>query len=230
MDAIYDSSLIHVLSVDDHPLVREGIAAILEAEPDMCLVAEATNAREAIQSFRQHRPDVTLMDLCMPDVSGTEAIARIRSEFPTARIIVLTSYSGDATIVGALKAGASGYLLKHTLRRELLDAIRAVHAGLRRIPPEIATEIAGYAGAETLTARELDVLRQVAGGHSNKAIAADLGISESTVKAHLGTVLAKLGADGRTHGVMIAVKRGIIHVSKTANGTAPPARHTRNKS
>ena len=209
---IRDSSLIHVLSVDDHPLVREGIAAILEAEPDMCLVAEATNAREAIQSFRQHRPDVTLMDLCMPDVGGTEVIARIRSEFPTARIIVLTSYSGDATIVGALKAGASGYLLKHTLRRELLDAIRAVHAGLRRIPPEIATEIAEYAGAETLTARELDVLRHVAAGRSNKAIATDLQISESTVKAHLGTVLAKLGADGRTHGVMIAAKRGIIRI------------------
>ena len=230
MDAIHDSSLIHVLSVDDHPLVREGIAAILEAEPDMCLVAEATNAREAIQSFRQHRPDVTLMDLCMPDVGGTEAIARIRSEFPTARIIVLTSYSGDATIVGALKAGASGYLLKHTLRRELLDAIRAVHAGLRRIPPEIATEIAEYAGAETLTARELDVLRQVAAGRSNKAIATNLQISESTVKAHLGAVLAKLGADGRTHGVMIAVKRGLIQISKTANGTARPARQTRNKS
>ena len=212
MDAIYDSSLIHVLSVDDHPLVREGIAAILEAEPDMCLVAEATNAREAIQSFRQHRPDVTLMDLCMPEVGGIEAIACIRSEFPTARIIVLSSYSGDATIVAALKAGASGYLLKHTLRTELLDAIRAVHAGLRRIPPEIATEIAEYAGAETLTARELDVLRHVAAGRSNKAIATDLQISESTVKAHLGTVLAKLGADGRTHGVMIAAKRGIIRI------------------
>ena len=212
MDAIHDSSLIHVLSVDDHPLVREGIAAILEAEPDMCLVAEATNAREAIQSFRQHRPDVTLMDLCMPEVGGIEAIACIRSEFPTARIIVLSSYSGDATIVAALKAGASGYLLKHTLRTELLDAIRAVHAGLRRIPPEIATEIAEYAGAETLTARELDVLRHVAAGRSNKAIAADLQISESTVKAHLGTVLAKLGADGRTHGVMIAAKRGIIRI------------------
>src|SRR5262252_823115 len=155
MDAIHDSSLIHVLSVDDHPLVREGIAAILEAEPDMCLVAEATNAREAIWSFRQHRPDVTLMDLCMPDVDGIEAIARIRSEFPTARIIVLTSYSGDARMLGALKAGASGYLLKHTLRRELLDAIRSVNAGLRRLPPEVATEIAEHAGAETLTAREL---------------------------------------------------------------------------
>jgi DNA-binding NarL/FixJ family response regulator len=212
MDAVRDSSLIHVLTVDDHALVREGIAAILEAEPDMRLVAEATNGREAIQSFRQHRPDVTLMDLCMPDVDGIEAIVRIRSEFATARIIVLTSYSGDARMVGALKAGASGYLLKHTLRTELLDAIRAVNAGLRRIPPEIATEIAEYAGAETLTARELDVLRHVAAGRSNKAIARDLLISESTVKAHLAAVLAKLGADGRTHGVMIAVKRGIIHI------------------
>ena len=212
MDARSDSSVIHVLSVDDHTLVREGIAAILEAEPDMRLVAEATNGREAIQSFRKHQPDVTLMDLCMPDVDGIEAIARIRSEFPTARIIVLTSYSGDARTVGALKAGAAGYLLKHTLRRELLDAIRAVHAGLRRIPPEIATEIAEYAGAETLTARELDVLRRVAAGRSNKAIAIDLQISESTVKAHLAAVLAKLGAEGRTHGVMIAVKRGIIRI------------------
>src|SRR5262250_97547 len=212
MEAMSDSSLIHVLSVDDHTLVREGIAAILEAEPDMRLVAEATNGREAIQSFRKHQPDVTLMDLYMPDVDGIEAIARIRAEFPTARIIVLTSYSGDATIVGALKAGASGYLLKHTLRRELLDAIRAVHAGSRRIPAEIAAEIAEYAGAETLTARELEVLRRVAAGRSNKAIAMDLQISESTVKAYLKTILAKLDADGRTHGVMIAVKRGIIHI------------------
>src|SRR5215469_5206295 len=212
MDITGDSSLIQVLSVDDHTLVREGIAAILEAESDMRLVAEATNGREAIQRFRQHRPDVTLMDLHMPDLDGIEAIARIRAEFPGARIIVLTSYSGDARMVGALKAGASGYLLKHTLRRELLDAIRAVHAGSRRIPPEIATEIAEYAGAETLTARELAVLKQVAAGRSNKAIALDLQISESTVKAHLKTILAKLDADGRTHGVMIAVKRGIIHI------------------
>lgn len=212
MDASGDASLIDLLSVDDHPLVREGIAAILEAEPDMRLVAEATNGRDAIQSFRQHRPDVTLMDLCMPEMGGLEAIAQIRSEFPTARIIVLTSYAGDARMVGALKAGASGYLLKHTLRRELLDAIRAVHAGLRRIPAEIATVIAEHAGEETLTARELDVLRQVAAGRANKAIATDLQISESTVKAHLKAILAKLDADGRTHGVMIAVKRGIIHI------------------
>jgi DNA-binding NarL/FixJ family response regulator len=212
MDAASDSGLIDVLSVDDHPLVREGIAAIIEAEPDLRLVAEATNGHDAIQSFRQHRPDVTLMDLCMPEVGGTEAIARIRSEFPTARIIVLSSYAGDARVVSALKAGASGYLLKHTLRRELLDAIRAVHAGLRRIPAEIATVIAEHAGDEALTARELDVLRQVAAGRSNKAIATDLQISESTVKAHLKAILAKLDADGRTHGVMIAVKRGLIRI------------------
>src|SRR5262245_16423983 len=212
MDAMNDSGLIQVLSVDDHTLVREGIAAMLEAEPDMRLVAEATNGREAIQNFRQHRPDVTLMDLHLPDVDGIEAISHIRAEFPAARIIVLTSYSGDTRVVGALNAGASGYLLKHTLRKELLDAIRAVHAGRRRVSPEIATEIAEYAGAETLTTRELDVLRQVAEGRSNRAIAIDLQISESTVKAHLKTVLAKLGADGRTHGVMIAVKRGIIHI------------------
>jgi DNA-binding NarL/FixJ family response regulator len=212
MDAASDSGLIDVLSVDDHPLVREGIAAIIEAEPDLRLVAEATNGHDAIQSFRQHRPDVTLMDLCMPEVGGTEAIALIRSEFPTARIIVLSSYAGDARVVSALKAGASGYLLKHTLRRELLDAIRAVHAGLRRIPAEIATVIAEHAGDEALTARELDVLRQVAAGRSNKAIATDLQISESTVKAHLKAILAKLDADGRTHGVMIAVKRGIIRI------------------
>jgi len=212
MDAAGDSSLIDVLSVDDHPLVREGIAAILAAEPDMRLVAEATNGREALQCFRQHQPDVTLMDLAMPDVDGIEAIARIRSEFPSARIIVLTSYSGDARMVGALKAGASGYLLKHTLRRELLDAIRTVNAGLRRIPPEVAKEIAEHAGAETLTARELDVLRQVAAGRSNKQIATDLQISVSTVKAHLKATLAKLDADGRTHGVLIAAKRGIIRI------------------
>jgi DNA-binding NarL/FixJ family response regulator len=203
MDASSDSGVIDVLSVDDHPLVREGIAAILEAEPDLRLVAEATNGRDAIQSFRKHRPDVTLMDLCMPDVGGTEAIARI---------IVLTNYAGDARVMGALKAGASGYLLKHTLRRELLDAIRAVHAGLRRIPAEIATVIAEHAGDEALTARELDVLRQVAAGRSNKAIATDLEISESTVKAHLKAILAKLDADTRTHGVTIAVKRGIIRI------------------
>jgi DNA-binding NarL/FixJ family response regulator len=205
-----NSGLIQVLCVDDHPLIREGIAAILEAEPDMRLVAEATNGHEAVESFRQHRPDVTLMDLRMPELGGVEAIVRIRSEFPSARIIVLTSYAGDAQALGALNAGASGYLLKNMLRRDMLDAIRAVHAGMRRIPPEIAREIAEHASDQALTARELDVLRRVAAGRSNKAIATELKISDSTVKAHLKAILAKLDADGRTHGVMIAVKRGII--------------------
>jgi DNA-binding NarL/FixJ family response regulator len=204
--------LIHVLSVDDHPLIREGVAAILEAEPDMKLVGEATNGREAIEAFRQHRPDVTLMDLRMPDVGGAEAIVRIRSEFPSARIIVLTSYTGDVQVLGALNAGAIGYLLKNMLRRDMLDAIRAAHAGMRRIPPEIAAEIAEHASDAALTARELDVLRCVAAGRSNKAIATELKISDSTVKAHLKAILAKLDADGRTHGVMIAVKRGIIDI------------------
>jgi DNA-binding NarL/FixJ family response regulator len=212
MSTTSNPSPIRVLSVDDHPLIREGIAAILEAEPDMRLVGEATNGREAIEGFRRHRPDVTLMDLRMPDVGGTEAIARIRSEFPGARIIVLTSYAGDAQALGALNAGASGYLLKNLLRRDMLDAIRAVHAGMRRVPAEIAREIAEHAGDDALTARELDVLRRVAAGRSNKAIAADLKISNSTVKAHLKAILAKLDADGRTHGVMIAVKRGIIDI------------------
>jgi DNA-binding NarL/FixJ family response regulator len=207
-----DSNIIRILSVDDHPLVREGIAAILEGEPDMKLIGEATNGREAIESFRQHRPDVTLMDLRMPDVGGIHAIARIRNDFPRARIIVLTSYAGDAQALGALEAGACGYLLKNTLRRDLLDAIRAVHAGQRRILAEIATEIAVHASDDALTARELDVLRHVAAGRSNKAIATDLRISESTVKAHVKAILAKLDADGRTHGVMIAVKRGIIDI------------------
>ena len=207
-----DAALIQVLTVDDHPLIREGIAAILEGEPDMRLVAEAMTGREAIESFRRHRPDVTLMDLRMPDIDGTEAIARIRSEFPNARIIVLTSYAGDVQALGALKAGACGYLLKNTLRRDMLDAIRAVHAGKRLIPPEIASGIAEHASDDALTARELDVLRCVAAGRSNKAIATQLKISESTVKAHVKAILAKLGADGRTHGVMIAVKRGIIDV------------------
>jgi DNA-binding NarL/FixJ family response regulator len=212
MNATSNSGLIRVLSVDDHPLLREGIAAILEAEPDMGLVGEATNGREAIEGFRRHRPDVTLMDVRMPDVGGIEAIMRIRSEFPGARIIVLTSYAGDAQALGALNAGARGYLLKNMLRRDMLDAIRAVHAGMRHVPPEIAREIAEHASDDALTAREIEVLRRVAAGRSNKAIAADLEISDSTVKAHVKAILAKLDADGRTHGVTIALKRGIIDI------------------
>jgi DNA-binding NarL/FixJ family response regulator len=201
---------IRVLTVDDHPLLREGIAAVIEGQSDMQLIGEATNGREAVERYRSLRPDVTLMDLRMPDMNGIEAIAAIRSEFPLARIIVLTTYTGDAQALGALKAGASAYLLKSMLRKELLDTIRTVHAGKRRIPPEIASEIAEHATDDALTDREIEVLRRVALGNSNKEIAAQLTISEGTVKAHMKSILPKLSAQDRTHAVMIAVKRGII--------------------
>jgi DNA-binding NarL/FixJ family response regulator len=203
---------IRILTVDDHPLLREGIAAVIEGQPDMTLVAEATNGHEAIESFRRHRPDVALMDLRMPDMNGIEAIRAIRTEFPTARIVVLTTYAGDVQALGALKAGASGYLLKSMLRKDLLDTIRTVHAGKRRIPPEIASEIAEHAADDALTEREIDVLRRVGSGNSNKQIALQLAISEGTVKAHMKNILPKLGARDRTHAVMIAVKRGIFDV------------------
>jgi DNA-binding NarL/FixJ family response regulator len=203
---------IRILTVDDHPLLREGIAAVIEGQPDMTLVAEATNGHEAIESFREHRPDVALMDLRMPDMNGIEAIRAIRTEFPTARIVVLTTYAGDVQALGALKAGASGYLLKSMLRKDLLDTIRTVHAGKRRIPPEIASEIAEHAADDALTEREVDVLRRVGSGNSNKQIAVQLAISEGTVKAHMKSILPKLGAHDRTHAVMIAVKRGILDV------------------
>jgi DNA-binding NarL/FixJ family response regulator len=201
---------IRILIVDDHPLIREGVAAVLSGQTDMSLVAEATTGREAIESFRRHLPDVTLMDLRMPDMNGIDAISVIRSEFPAARIVVLTTYAGDVQALGALKAGASGYLLKSMLRKDLLETIRAVHAGKRRIPPEIATDIAEHAAEDSLTAREIDVLRGVAAGKSNKLIAAQLDISESTVKAHMKNILPKLDASDRTHAVMIALKRGIL--------------------
>jgi DNA-binding NarL/FixJ family response regulator len=203
---------IRILTVDDHPLLREGIAAVIEGQPDMTLVAEATNGHEAIESFREHRPDVALMDLRMPDMNGIEAIRAIRTEFPTARIVVLTTYAGDVQALGALKAGASGYLLKSMLRKDLLDTIRTVHAGKRRIPPQIASEIAEHAADDALTEREIDVLRRVGSGNSNKQIAFQLAISEGTVKAHMKSILPKLGARDRTHAVMIAVKRGILDV------------------
>src|SRR5712672_2474654 len=187
--------MIGILSVDDHPLLREGIAALVNAESDMKLVAEATNGQEAIEKFRSHRPDVTLMDLQMPGLNGIEAIIGIRSEFPDARIIVLTTYTGDVQVLRALKAGARGYILKTKVRKELLDTIRAIHAGQKRIPPEVAAELADHATDEALTSREIDVLRLIAAGNANKEIAAQLSIAEDTVKGHVTNILAKLGAN-----------------------------------
>ena len=204
--------MIRVLSVDDHPLLREGIAALVNAESDMKLVAEASNGQDAIEKFRLHRPDVTLMDLQMPAMNGIEAIIGIRSEFPNARIIVLTTYAGDVQVLRALKAGARGYILKGHVRRELLDTIRAVHAGQKRIPPEVAAELAEHAAEDDLTSREIDVLRLIAAGNANKEIAAQLSIAEETVKSHVTNILAKLGANDRTHAVTIGLKRGIIEL------------------
>ena len=204
--------MIGVLSVDDHPLLREGIAALVNAESDMKLIAEAINGQEAIEKFRLHRPDVTLMDLQMPALNGIDAIIGIRGEFPKARIIVLTTYAGDVQVLRALKAGARGYVLKGDVRRELLDTIRAVHAGQKRIPPEVAAELAEHAAEDQLTSREIEVLRLIAGGNPNKEIAAQLSIAEDTVKSHVTNILAKLGANDRTHAAMIALKRGIIEL------------------
>jgi DNA-binding NarL/FixJ family response regulator len=212
MNVMQDNRPIRILTVDDHQLLREGIAAVLEGQPDMMLIAQASSGREAIERFREHRPDVTLMDLRMPDMSGIEAIGVIRAEFPGARVIVLTTYAGDVQAASALKAGASGYLLKNLVRKELLDTIRAVHAGKRRVPPEIATEIAEHVADDALTEREVEVLRGVAGGKSNKTIASELGISEGTVKTHMKSILPKLDASDRTHAVMIALRRGILDI------------------
>jgi DNA-binding NarL/FixJ family response regulator len=207
-----DPGPIRILAVDDHALLRQGIAALVNAESDMKLVAEATNGQDAIEKFRLHRPDVTLMDLQMPALNGIEAIIGIRNEFPNARIIVLTTYTGDVQVLRALKAGARGYILKGYVRRELLDTIRAVHAGQKRIPPEVAAELAEHATDEGLTSREIDVLRLIAAGNANKEIAAQLSIAEDTVKSHVTNILAKLGANDRTHAVTLALKRGIIEL------------------
>jgi DNA-binding NarL/FixJ family response regulator len=204
--------MIRVLSVDDHPLLREGIAALLNSEGDMKLVAEATNGQDAIEKFRLHRPDVTLMDLQMPALNGIEAIIGIRSEFPNARIVVLTTYTGDVQVLRALKAGARGYILKGHVCRELLDTIRAVHSGQKRIPAEVAAELAEHTGEDALSSREIDVLRLIAAGNANKEIAGRLSITEETVKSHVTNILAKLGANDRTHAVTLALKRGIIEL------------------
>jgi len=201
---------IRVLAVDDHPLLREGITAAMQGEEDMELVAVATNGIQSIELFRLHRPDVTLMDLQMPGMNGIEAINEIRREFSNARFIVLTTYQGDIQVLRALKAGATGYLLKNMLRRDLLDAIRAVYAGRRYIPNEIAAELAEHVIDESLSDREVAVLRKVASGTSNKIIAAQLELTEATVKGHLKSILSKLGANDRTHAVTIAMKRGFL--------------------
>lgn len=204
------SPQIRVLVVDDHVLLRQGIAGILAPEPDIELVAEAANGAEAVETFVRMRPDVTLMDLQMPVLSGIEAIQRIRSGAPQARIIVLTTYPGDVQAVRALKAGASGYLLKSSLIDELLRAIRAVHGGRRYIPADVAQEIALHAAEESLSAREVDILRLVAAGKANKVAAHELSVSEQTVKAHLRTIFQKLGVNDRTQAVTTALRRGII--------------------
>ena len=203
---------IRVLVVDDHPLLREGLAAVIRGESDMTVVAEANDGREAIECFRRHLPHVTLMDLQMPEMDGVAATVAIRSEWPDARIVMLTTYRGDAQALKALKAGASGYLLKSMVRIKLLEAIRSVHAGRRYIPREIAAELAAHVTDESLSAREIEVLKRVAAGGSNKLIASQLFLSEDTVKSHVKNIMSKLSANDRTHAVTIALKRGIIDV------------------
>ena len=207
-----DLKAIRVLSADDHALLREGIAAVINAQPDMVLIAQASTGREAIQFFREHRPDVTLMDLRMPDISGIDALMAILAEFPEARILMLTTFEGDVEIQRSLAAGARGYLLKTMPPRELVEAIRQAYAGRKRIPPEVAAQLADHITDEPLTEREIDVLQHVAGGNRNRDIAGRLSISEETVKVHVKHILEKLGASDRTAAVAIAVRRGIIHL------------------
>ena len=207
-----DIKQIRVLTVDDHPLLRQGIAALIADERDMILVAEAANGREAIQQFRTHHPDITLMDLQMPEMNGLDALIAIRGEFPDARIIVLTTYTGDVQATRALKAGARAYLLKNSLHKELLDTIRAVHAGRKTLSPEVSFELAEHSAEELLSAAEVRVLRLIAEGNSNKEIAALLSVTEDSVKGQVRNILSKLGANDRTHAVTIGIKRGIIEV------------------
>jgi len=206
------SGSIRILTVDDHPLLRAGIEALVSSQTDMVVVAECANGRDAIQQFRAHRPDVTLMDLQMPEMSGTDAIIAIRDEFPDARIVVLTTYAGDVQALRALQAGARGYLLKDAVQEELLDTIRAVHAGKKALSPAVSHEIAEHAIDDALTNGEIDVLRFIARGMPNKQIADHLSISEETVKSRVKNILSKLAADDRTHAAMIGLKRGIIEL------------------
>jgi len=210
--AVADARLIRILAVDDHPLVRGGISGLVAGQADMKLVGEASNGREAIQHFREHRPDVTLMDLQMPEMNGVDAMIAILGEFPEARIIVLTTYTGDAQVMRALKAGARAYLLKNTLHKELLETIRAVYAGKKTISPEASFQLAEHATDEMLTPAEVRVLRLIAGGNANKEIAAQLSVSEETVKGQVRNILSKLGASDRTDAAMIGIKRGIIEL------------------
>jgi DNA-binding NarL/FixJ family response regulator len=209
---VTDQVRIRVLGVDDHPLLREGIAAIITSQPDMVLVSQAANGAEAIQQFREHRPDVTLMDLRLPDRNGIDVMIAIRAEFPEARIIMLTTFEGDVEIQRALQAGARGYLLKNMPPSELAQVIRQVHAGKKRIPPEIAAQLAEHMSDDNLTAREVEVLKQIAGGNRNRDIGDLLHISEETVKVHIKHIMDKLGAKDRTQAIAIAVRRGIIHL------------------
>jgi DNA-binding NarL/FixJ family response regulator len=203
---------IRILVVDDHPIVRQGIAVLVDTQPDMSLVAEASNGREAIQQFRAHHPDITLMDLQMPEMNGLDALAAIRGEFPGAKVIVLTTYTGDVQILRALKSGAQGYLLKNTFHKELVDTIRAVHAGKKRLSPEASYQIAEHSTDDALTPAEISVLSLIAAGNANKQIADQLSITEDTVKWRVKNILSKLGAHDRTHAAMIGLKRGIIEI------------------
>jgi len=209
---VNSSDTIRILAVDDHPVFRQGIAGLIEGQADMTLVGEASNGREALQQFRTHQPDVTLMDLQMPEMNGLDALIAIRGEFPEARIIVLTTYTGDMQVLRAIKAGARAYLLKNTLHKELVDTIRAVHAGKKYISSEASFELAEHASDDVLTPAEVRVLRLIAEGNANKEIAAQLSVSEDTVKSQVRNILSKLGAKDRTHAAMIGLKRGIIEI------------------